>query len=48
MDTIGANTVYFLPTEDQLLLGMLNLRLALFYFTETGVAWYGLEEATQG
>jgi hypothetical protein len=31
----GANTVYFLPTDDLILLGILNSRVAQFYFTQT-------------
>jgi hypothetical protein len=31
----GANTVYFLPTDDLFLLGILNSRLAYFYFAQT-------------
>ncbi len=30
----GANTVYFLPTDDLVLLGLLNSRLAFFYFRQ--------------
>ncbi len=40
----GANTVYFLPTADLYLLGLLNSQLALFYFTETCAALEGAGE----
>ena len=36
-----ANTVYFLPTNDLRLLGLLNSRLALFYFQQTCAALEG-------
>lgn len=41
----GANTVYFLPTDDLLLLGILNSRLAHFYFAQTCAALEGSGEA---
>ncbi len=41
----GANTVYFLPTNDLFLLGLLNSRVALFYFVETCAALEGPGQA---
>ena len=41
----GANTVYFLPTENRQLLGLLNSRLALFFFQQTCAALEGPAEA---
>jgi len=41
----GANTVYFLPTDDLRLLGLLNSRLALFYFKQVCAALEGPGEA---
>jgi hypothetical protein len=41
----GANTVYFLPTDDRALLGVLNSRLAFFYFKQTCAALEGAGEA---
>ncbi len=40
----GANTVYFLPTDDRALLGLLNSRLALFYFKQKCAALEGAGE----
>jgi len=37
----GANTVYFLPSDDRLLLGILNSRLAHFYFSQVCAALEG-------
>ncbi|MCR4315253.1 MAG: Eco57I restriction-modification methylase domain-containing protein [Planctomycetes bacterium] len=48
LDTEGhfvANTVYFLPTDDAFLLGLLNSRLAYFYFAQTCAALEGAGEA---
>jgi hypothetical protein len=41
----GANTVYFLPTDDLRLLGLLNSSLACFYFRQTCAALEGPDEA---
>jgi hypothetical protein len=41
----GANTVYFLPTDDLRLLGLLNSKLAFFYFKQTCAALEGPDEA---
>ena len=41
----GANTVYFLPTDDLRLLGLLNSKLAFFYFQQTCAALEGPDEA---
>ena len=41
----GANTVYFLPTDDLCLLGLLNSKLAYFYFRQTCAALEGPDEA---
>ncbi len=41
----GANTVYFLPTDDLALLGILNSRLAQFYFVQTCAALEGPGES---
>jgi len=41
----GANTVYFLPTDNLYLLGLLNSRLAHFYFAQTCAALEGPGEA---
>ncbi len=41
----GANTVYFLPTDDRRLLGLLNSKLAFFYFKQTCAALEGPDEA---
>ena len=41
----GANTVYFLPTDDLFLLGLLNSTLAHFYFVQTCAALEGQGEA---
>jgi hypothetical protein len=41
----GANTVYFLPTGDLTLLGILNSRLAHFYFKQTCAALEGPGES---
>ncbi|HJT32561.1 MAG TPA: TaqI-like C-terminal specificity domain-containing protein [Pirellulales bacterium] len=41
----GANTVYFLPTDHLLLLGILNSRLAHFYFAQTCAALEGSGDA---
>ena len=40
----GANTVYFLPTNSHSLLGLLNSRLALFFFRQTCAALEGPAE----
>ncbi len=48
MDTgghFGANTVYFLPTANLSLLGVLNSRLAFFFFQQTCAALEGPGEA---
>jgi hypothetical protein len=37
----GANTVYFIPTTDHALLGLLNSRLAFFFFKQTCAALEG-------
>ena len=41
----GTNTVYFLPTDDLRLLGLLNSKLAFFYFKQTCAALEGPDEA---
>ena len=41
----GANTVYFLPTANLQLLGVLNSRLAFFFFQQTCAALEGPSEA---
>jgi hypothetical protein len=41
----GANTVYFLPTADRFLLGVLNSRAAQFYFSQVCAALEGAGEA---
>src|SRR5439155_2506643 len=41
----GANTVYFIPLADYSLLGLLNSRLALFFFKQTCAALEGPGEA---
>lgn len=41
----GANTVYFLPTDDRALLGLLNSRLAFFFFQQTCAALEGPAES---
>jgi len=41
----GANTVYFLPTDDLALLGLLNSNLASFFFQQTCAALEGPGEA---
>jgi hypothetical protein len=41
----GANTVYFLPTDDPVLLAILNSRLAFFYFKQKCAALEGAGEA---
>src|SRR5207302_1019842 len=41
----GANTVYFLPTDDLFLLGLLNSKLAFFYFSKKCAALEGSGEA---
>jgi hypothetical protein len=41
----GANTVYFLPTDDLALLGLLNSKLAFFFFQQTCAALEGPGEA---
>jgi len=41
----GANTVYFLPTNSHALLGLLNSRLALFFFQQTCAALEGPAES---
>jgi hypothetical protein len=41
----GANTVYFLPTADRMLLGILNSRLAQFYFSQVCAALEGPGES---
>jgi hypothetical protein len=41
----GANTVYFLPTADCALLGLLNSQVAQFYFQQTCAALEGPGEA---
>ncbi|HUY31290.1 MAG TPA: TaqI-like C-terminal specificity domain-containing protein, partial [Pirellulales bacterium] len=41
----GANTVYFLPIDDPTLLGILNSRLAQFYFARTCAALEGPGES---
>jgi hypothetical protein len=41
----GANTVYFLPVADPFLLGILNSRLAHFYFAQTCAALEGPGES---
>lgn len=41
----GANTMYFIPTADLALLGLLNSRLAYFYFQQTCAALEGPGEA---
>jgi hypothetical protein len=41
----GANTVYFLPTADLYLLGLLNSRVGNFYFKQTCAALEGVGEA---
>ena len=41
----GANTVYFLPTANLELLGLLNSRMAYFFFKQTCAALEGPEEA---
>jgi hypothetical protein len=43
----GANTVYFLPTADFFLLGLLNSKLAFFYFRQTCAALEGVGEPYQ-
>lgn len=37
----GANTVYFLPTDNRTLLGLVNSRLAFFFFQQTCAALEG-------
>ena len=41
----GANTVYFIPTDNVLLLGLLNSRVAGFYFKQVCAALEGPGEA---
>ena len=41
----GANTVYFLPTANRELLGLLNSRLAFFFFQQTCAALEGPAES---
>src|SRR5579863_7153734 len=41
----GANTVYFIPLADHALLGLLNSRLAHFFFKQTCAALEGPGEA---
>ena len=41
----GANTVYFLPTRNHALLGLLNSRLAFFFFQQTCAALEGPAES---
>lgn len=41
----GANTVYFIPTDNLYLLGLLNSRLAQFYFAQVCAALEGPGEA---
>jgi predicted type IV restriction endonuclease len=41
----GANTVYFLPSDDLRLLGLLNSKVAYFYFKQTCAALEGPGEA---
>ena len=41
----GANTVYFIPTDNLLLLGLLNSRVAGFYFRQVCAALEGPGEA---
>ena len=41
----GANTVYFMPTDDKMLLGLLNSRVAGFYFKQVCAALEGPGEA---
>jgi len=41
----GANTLYFLPTDDRALLGLLNSRLAFFFFQQTCAALEGPAES---
>ena len=41
----GANTVYFIPSTDHALLGLLNSRLAFFFFKQTCAALEGPGEA---
>jgi hypothetical protein len=41
----GANTVYFLPLADPILLGLLNSRVAQFYFAQTCAALEGPGES---
>ena len=41
----GANTVYFLPTDDLFLLGVLNSRVGQFYFRQTCAALEGPGES---
>ena len=41
----GANTVYFLPTDDLVLLGILNSKVVHFYFSQTCAALEGAGEA---
>jgi hypothetical protein len=41
----GANTVYFLPTDDLALLGLLNANLAFFFFQQACAALEGPGEA---
>ena len=40
----GANTTYFIPRQDPYLLGLLNSRLAYFYFAETCAGLEGKNE----
>jgi uncharacterized protein YdcH (DUF465 family) len=41
----GANTVYFIPTDNLMLLGLLNSRVAAFYFKQVCAALEGSGEA---